>query len=106
MQQAMLTASDGADGDQFGNSVAIDGDTAVVGAPLADVGGKANQGKAYAYGRSGTTFMQQAMLTASDGAIGDTFGSSVAIDGDTVVVGSDLADVGGKANQGKAYAYG
>jgi hypothetical protein len=104
--QQKLTASDGAAGDQFGASVAIDGDTVVVGAHSADVDGKANQGKAYAFGRSGTTWTQQSLLTSSDGAAGDQFGASVSVSGDTAVVGSDFADVGGRADQGKAYAFG
>ena len=80
-----ITASDAAAGDEFGASVAIDGETAVVGAPLADLG--ADAGAAYVFVLSGGSWTQQAKLTAGDPAVNDQFGTSVAIDGDTVVVG-------------------
>jgi hypothetical protein len=48
---------------------------------------------------------ETAKLTASDGAIGDAFGGGVAIDGDTIVIGSPGADVGGNNNQGSAYVF-
>ncbi len=104
-QQAKLTASDGAALDQFGVSVALNGDTVVVGANLDDVGANASQGSAYVFVRSGTTWMQQAQLTASDGAAFDHFGVSIGISGDNVVVGADDDDMGGNANQGSAYVF-
>ncbi|XYH97831.1 hypothetical protein ACMHYB_60445 [Sorangium sp. So ce1128] len=108
-EQAKLTASDGAASDLFGSSVAVSGDgsTAVVGASLDDVGGNPNQGSAYVFVRSGTTWTEQAKLTASDGAAEDLFGSSVAVSGDgsTAVVGARLDDVGGNENQGSAYVF-
>lgn len=70
VQQAQLTASDGAASDNFGISVAVSGDTAVVGAYLDDVGASGNQGSAYVFVRSGTSWSQQAQLTASDGGAG------------------------------------
>lgn len=72
-----LTASDGAAGDRFGDGISISGDTAVVGAWADDVGANNNQGSAYVFVRSGATWIQQAKLTASDGAADDTFGYSV-----------------------------
>ena len=87
-QQAKLTASDGDNNDFFGISVAIDGDTAVAGAPLDNNGDLSNQGAAYVFTRSGTTWTEQQKLTASDGKANDLFGTSVAIDGDTVVAGA------------------
>jgi uncharacterized repeat protein (TIGR03803 family) len=83
-QQAELTASDGGPNDLFGTSVAIDGFTAVVGAP----GKNLTNGAAYVFVRSGTTWTQQAELIASDGAPNDQFGFSVAISGSTAVVGA------------------
>ncbi len=83
-----LTASDGAAGDYFGSSVALSGDTALVGAAGDDVGVNTDQGSAYVFVRSGTTWTQQAQLTASDGAAYDHFGSSVALSGDTALVGA------------------
>ncbi|MBM3949001.1 MAG: hypothetical protein FJ312_07155, partial [SAR202 cluster bacterium] len=73
-QQAKLTASDGAADDLFGYSVAVSGDTAVVGAWSDDVGSNDNQGSAYVFVRSGATWSQQAKLTASDGGTEDRFG--------------------------------
>ena len=82
-----LSAADGAQGDKFGQAVAISGDTLVVGAPTADVGANGDQGSVYVYVRSGTTWVPQQELHASDGVMGDRFGSAVAISGDTLVVG-------------------
>ena len=88
-QVAKLRASDGAAGDWFGYSVAIDGDTVVVGACKDNDGGWSS-GSAYVYRTTdgGAAYGQVAKLTASDGAEWDYFGYSVAIDGDTVVVGA------------------
>ena len=104
-QQQKLIASDGAAGDQFGQSVAISGDTLVVGAHLADVGANGNQGSAYIFVRSGGVWTEQQKLTAGDGAAGDAFGDSVAISGDTLVVGTPGADVGANVLQGSAYVF-
>ena len=108
VQQAELTASDGARNDYFGNSVAISGNTIVIGAPYAAVGGETNVGRAYVFTEpasgwaSGMT--QKAELTASDGAADSLFGSSVSISGGTVVVGAAWAMVGSN-NQGAAYVF-
>ncbi len=102
-QQAMLTAPDGAAGDEFGYSVAISGDVAVIGAPRDDDNGD-DSGSAYVFTRSGSAWSRQAKLTAADGAAGDVFGISVAISGDTVVIGADLADERG-SNSGAAYVF-
>ncbi len=104
-QQAKLTGSDGAASERFGSSVAMTGDTVVVGAYGDDVGANTNQGSAYVFVRSGTNWTQQAQLTASDAAAGDDFGISVAVSGDTVVVGAYLDDVGANTNQGSAYVF-
>ncbi len=97
IQQAELTASDGTSGDDFGISVAISGSTAVVGAPYRN----GNTGAAYVFVRSGETWSQQAELTASDGASGDWFGSSVAISGSTIVMGAP----GKNVSTGVAYVF-
>ncbi len=103
---AELTASDGQAGDYFGGSVAISGDTIVVGAGYATVGGNAMQGAAYVFAEPGSgwgNMTQTAKLTASGGVAYDTFGVSVAISGDTVVVGAETAY---SANpQGAAYVF-
>ena len=98
---AKLTVSDGADNDEFGSSVAVDGDTIVVGVHQDDDGGS-NSGAAYVFTRPDggwTATSSAARLTASDGAANDKFGSSVAVDGDTVVVGAN------GDNQGAGTAY-
>ena len=97
-QVAKLVASDGADNDYFGFSVAVDGDTAVVGAPHFWA---IDPGAAYVYTRQSGAWNQVAKLTASDGADNDQFGGSVAIDGDTVVVGAD----GDDSDQGAAHVF-
>jgi hypothetical protein len=102
-QQTKLTAADGGAGDEFGGKVALDGDIAVIGARLDDDKG-VDSGSAYVFTRSGSTWSQQAKLAASDGAAGDVFGISVAISGDTVVIGADLADEKG-SNSGAAYVF-
>ncbi len=104
-QQQKLTASDGATFDHFGVSVAISGDTAVVGAYKNDIDGNADQGAAYVFTRSGATWTQQQKLTASDGAADDYFANSVAISGDTAVVGAFLRNIGGNADQGAVYVF-
>ncbi len=98
-QQAYLKAGNTAGGDLFGSSVAVSGDTLVVGAYAEDsnaIGVNGNPvdnsasyaGAAYVFTRSGTMWTQQAYLKAGNTAGGDLFGSSVAVSGDTVVVGA------------------
>ena len=102
-QQAKLTASDGASSDQFGISVAVDGDTAVIGAYWDDDSG-IRSGSAYVFTRSGGTWAQQTKLTASDGAAYDEFGYSVAVDGDTAIIGAYYDDDNG-GSSGSAYVF-
>jgi len=104
-EQQKLTASDGAAGDFFGTSVAISGETIVVGALGDDIGANADQGSAYVFVRNGTVWNEQQQLTASDGAFIDNFGQAVGISGETVVVGAHNDDIGGISNQGSAYVF-
>jgi hypothetical protein len=104
-QETKLTASDGSAGDGFGRSVSLSGDGAVVGAQGDDVGGNSNQGSAYVFLRSGTTWAEQAHLKASDGAASDLFGNSVSMSGDTVLVGAMGDTVGTNSQQGSAYVF-
>ena len=104
-QQAQLIASGGASQDRFGYSVALDGETALVGAPYSDRGADADQGAAYVFVRSGTSWSQQAQFTAAAGDAGDSFGGAVALAGDTALVGAYGDDVGANANQGTAYVF-
>ena len=87
-QTAELTASDGAARDYFGNSVALNGTTALAGAPFHQVGSNGSQGAAYVYTETNGVWSQTAELTASDGAASDAFGYSVALIGPTALVGA------------------
>jgi hypothetical protein len=104
-QQVTLTASDGATDDGFGYFVALDGDTAVVGAPGADVGGVENMGAVYVFVRTGGAWVQQAKLTPPDGQAKDGFGMPVAIDGDTLVASAPEFNVDGRTGQGVVYVF-
>jgi FG-GAP repeat/HYR domain len=106
IQQQKLEASDATIGDLFGWSVAISGDTVVVGVPFDDGAAGSDQGSAYVFVRSsGGGWTQQQKLEASDGAADDLFGGSVAISGDTVVVGAQ-GDAGAAGLQlGSAYVF-
>ncbi len=91
---------DGAANDNFGNSAAISGETAVVGA----LGDDSFKGSACVFVRSGAMWSQQQKLTASDGVAGDLFGA-VAISADTVVIGAFRDDIGVNTDQGSVYTF-
>ncbi|HEX2621529.1 MAG TPA: FG-GAP repeat protein [Phototrophicaceae bacterium] len=93
-EQAKLVASDAAQNDYFGLSVAVSGDTAVIGAY-----NKAS-GAVYIFTRSGTSWTQQVKITNNDAVISDYFGISVAIAQDTVLVGAINHN-----QQGAAYVF-
>jgi hypothetical protein len=103
-QEARLAPADGAASDWFGSSVALSGDTAVVGASSDDDKG-GDSGSAFIFTRSGTEWTEQPKLTASDGAAQDRFGNSVAISGDTVVVGAPYHESAGGFRSGSSYVY-
>jgi Phosphoesterase family/FG-GAP repeat len=96
-QQDEVPDPGGGAGDYFGGSVAISGSTAVVGAE----GTNFSTGAAYVFVRSGSTWSQQATLTAVGGASQDEFGGTVAISGSTVVVGA----FGANSDAGAAYVF-
>jgi uncharacterized repeat protein (TIGR02543 family) len=98
--QQKLTASDGAAYDEFGHSVFISGDYAIIGAYNDD-----DKGSAYMFKRDGTSWSQQAKLTADDGAAGDEFGYFVSISGDYAIVGADQYYSGYDSGNGKAYIF-
>jgi nucleoside-specific outer membrane channel protein Tsx len=104
-QQAELTASDGAAGDSFGVAVSVSGGTALIGAYEKAFGSNTKQGAAYVFVQSGTSWTQQAELTASDGAKSDSFGNSVSVSGGTALVGAYVHKVNGNAGQGAAYVF-
>ncbi len=101
-QIAKLTASDGAADDQFGDFLSISGDYAIVGA-MGDDDNGSYAGSAYIFEKSGGSWNQVDKLTASDGAIGDAFGS-VSISGDYAIVGARSDDDKG-TQSGSAYIF-
>ena len=104
MQQFKLTALDSEADDEFGYSVAISGNLAIVGSPSDDDGG-VNSGSAYVYATSGNTWVQQCKLSASDPAQEDLFGLTVAISGNIAIVGCSMDDDGSTTDAGSAYVY-
>jgi hypothetical protein len=104
-QQAKLTAGDGLAFDYFGRSVALAGDTAIVGANGVDLPGQEGAGAAYVFVRSGNSWTQQAKLIASDAAALDNLGFAVAVDADSAVVGAIYDDHSGGSNAGSAYVF-
>lgn len=112
-EQAKLVASDRSAGDRFGNSVFIDGDYAVVGAPYCDLDPLPNTtdaGAAYVFKRNGENWVQEAKLIASDPESDDLFALDVCISGDYIVAGAyqEDEDVSGnntKTSSGSAYIF-
>jgi hypothetical protein len=102
-QQAKLLASDGTSGDEFGNSVSLEGDTALIGAYWDDELGNLS-GSSYVFTRSGTIWTQQAKLLSSDGEAWDRFGESVCINGDTALIGA-WGDSENGPYSGSAYVF-
>ncbi|MCI0485275.1 MAG: Ig-like domain-containing protein [Blastocatellia bacterium] len=101
-QETKFTTADGLTGDFFGASVAVSGDTALIGARFHNVGQQNDQGAAYVFVREGDMWTLQAKLTAENGFATDRFGGSVGISGDTAVVG---AEGDGGLSSGAAYVF-
>lgn len=101
-----LIPTDGATGDLFGYATAISGNYALVGAP-ADADKGNYSGSAYLFERNGANgvWEQKAKLLASDGAAGDSFGSSVTISGNDAVVGAPYRTNSGMTKSGTAYVF-
>ncbi|KAL7507343.1 hypothetical protein ACHAXN_008493 [Cyclotella atomus] len=104
VEVAKLTAADRASYDMFGWSVSVSGNTTVIGSHADDDKGS-DSGSAYVFQNSDANgWVQVQKLTASDGAASDTFGNSVSISGNTIVIGSHQDDdTGGQS--GSAYVY-
>ena len=99
-----LLASDGAAGDRFSNELSISGNTVVIAAESDEDNGN-RSGSAYVFVRDKAgVWHQQQKLTASDGMVGDLFGQSVSISGDTIVIGAIWDDDNG-FNTGSAYVF-
>ncbi len=103
LETSKLLAADGAVSDNFGHSVSVSGDTAVVGAYRDDDRGN-DSGSAYVFEKVDNVWTQIAKLLASDGAPDDFFGYSVSVSGDTAVVGAYDDDDHGDGS-GSAYVF-
>jgi len=99
VEQVRLTASDGQADDRFGQSVAISGNYAIIGAHADDDLGN-GAGSAYVFERFDSVWVEVAKLTASDGTGGDAFGFSLSISGDYIIVGAY-----GEGGSGRGAAY-
>ena len=99
IERAKLVASDGAANDYFGFSVSLsaDGQTALIGAY-----GDDGKGSTYVFDWNGSAWIERAKFVASDGAAGDSFGSSVSLsaDGQTALIGAYMND-----RKGSAYVF-
>ena len=102
-EDVKIVPSDGDTSDKFGFSAGHSGDTMVV-STLQDDDVAPEAGSAYVYVRNGSAWSLQQKLLAADGDIGDWFGYSADIDGDTVVIGSRMDDDNG-GNSGSVYVY-
>jgi len=103
IEEVKLLPADGAAHDEFGLSVALDGDTAIIGARLDDDNGTSS-GSAYVFTRTGSEWTAQSKLLPADGTAGDFFGASIALDGDTVVIGAP-GDGENGFQSGSAYVF-
>jgi len=98
-QTAKLHSSDGVAYQEFGYSIALEGDYAVIGVPRSGVGGRA-----YVFHRVGGTWIQQQQLKAGDAAAFDQFGQAVSISGNRVLIGANgNSDAG--SSSGSAYIF-
>lgn len=99
-----LTASNGDPGDRFGRSVTVTGVSAIVGSPFDD-NGPPNSGSAYVYTASINVITETQELKGDDTATDDAFGSSVAADINTAVIGAPNHDNGLFDDGGAAYVF-
>ena len=103
-EEAKLVPTDGASNDYFGDDVALSGYTAIIGSPYDDDMGT-NSGSVYVFvRRDDGTWEEVQKLIPTDGEAHDHFGSSVAISGDTAVIGAPYDDDKGD-NSGSGYVY-
>ena len=101
-----LTASGGASGDEFGQYLSIDGNTAAISAVRDDVLSNADQGSAYIFKLDNNGMWAEIQqIFAPDGAAGDRFGIGIGIKDSTIVAGAYFDDIGSSADQGSAYIF-
>ena len=99
-----LTANDGGNGDLFGSSIDVSGNTIVIGAP-SDDNSLSDQGSAYVFTRNNTVFSFQQKLTLDALGAYDKFGTAVTIDGDNIAVGSPGSDILSTMNRGMVFFF-
>jgi len=104
VEEQKLTASDAGANNQFGWTVSVRGDMAVVGSPDDNCAAGASCGSVYVYRFNGTNWVEEQKLTPTDAGVGDDFGFSVSVSGDSVVVGAYLDDDAG-SDSGSAYVF-
>lgn len=104
--QAKLTAADAKAGDYFGAAVALDGERAMIGAPLGgdDAYFAGDGGAVYLFERRGTAWEQVQRLTPADASSGDLFGRAIALSNDTALIGA-YGDRDNGVNAGAAYLF-
>lgn len=104
-EKQKLTASDKEVHDNFGNSVSLSGNIAIVGTRMSDYKTCIDCGSAYVYRFNGFNWVEIQKLIASDAEQNDWFGSAVSVSGDTVVVGSRFDDCKVGEDCGSAYVF-
>ena len=104
-QQVRLTDSDPDEFDAFGGRVALDGDALAVSASLDTISPGVDAGSVTVFRFTGGSWSQEDRLTASDAADDDRFGSDVALEGSTLVVGASSDDHDGIISAGSAYVF-
>jgi hypothetical protein len=104
-QQQQLVAPDGAPFDDFGDSVSVSGDTAVIGAWNKQFGSNIEEGAVYVFTRSGTVWGPPQELMPSNPAEANSFGISVSVSGNTAAIGAFTEKVGSNLGQGAAYVF-
>lgn len=100
-----LVTDDGKRLDLFGGVLALQGDTLVAGSYVITVNGNLYEGAAYVFNRVNGTWVQSQKLVPDDGGLFTLFSQSLAIDGNTIVVGAGGATINGNAVQGAAYVF-
>jgi hypothetical protein len=100
-----LLSDDGQTYDLFGDAIAFEGDTALIGAYGAMVNDNFSQGAVYVFKRVDGLWTQTQKITLPDGQMFDNFGYSIALHGSTALIGADGATVGSQDFQGEAFVF-
>ncbi len=103
VEEAKLTAADGAAGDSFGSRGSLSGDTALIGAMNDDDNGT-DSGSVYVFRHDGSGWVEEAKLTAADGAAADGFGNQISLSSDIALIAATWDDDNGP-DSGSAYVF-